>query len=75
MTIDSLVVANQEPPDALTAERVVLYIEQLIQSGQLKPGDRLPAERVNLARMAQASEEAALPRPDPTDQGDGGHDK
>ncbi len=31
--------------EGLAAERVVLHLEQLILSGQLKPGDRLPAER------------------------------
>jgi GntR family transcriptional repressor for pyruvate dehydrogenase complex len=31
--------------DALAAERVVTHIERLIVGGQLKPGDRLPAER------------------------------
>jgi GntR family transcriptional repressor for pyruvate dehydrogenase complex len=31
--------------EGLAAERVVLHLEQLILNGQLKPGDRLPAER------------------------------
>jgi GntR family transcriptional repressor for pyruvate dehydrogenase complex len=33
-------------PDSLAAERVVLHLERLIESGELKPGDRLPPERV-----------------------------
>jgi GntR family transcriptional repressor for pyruvate dehydrogenase complex len=32
-------------PEGLATERVVLHLEQLIVNGQLKPGDRLPAER------------------------------
>jgi GntR family transcriptional regulator, transcriptional repressor for pyruvate dehydrogenase complex len=46
--------AVPETDEALTAERVVIHIEQLIQSGQLKPGDRLPAER-ELARQVGVS--------------------
>ncbi len=51
MTIETSV---QPESDALTAERVVSHIEQLIQSGQLKPGDRLPPER-ELARQVGVS--------------------
>ena len=40
--------------DTMAAERVVLHIERLIQGGQLKPGDRLPAER-ELARHVKVS--------------------
>ncbi len=40
--------------DPLAAERVVMHIERLIQSGQLRPGDRLPAER-ELARHIKVS--------------------
>jgi GntR family transcriptional repressor for pyruvate dehydrogenase complex len=40
--------------DPHAAERVVRHIETLIQSGQVKPGDRLPAER-ELARHIQVS--------------------
>jgi len=40
--------------DSMAAERVVIHIERLIQGGQLKPGDRLPAER-ELARHVKVS--------------------
>src|SRR5205814_10003257 len=40
--------------EGLAAERVVIHIERLIQGGQLKPGDRLPAER-ELARHVRVS--------------------
>jgi GntR family transcriptional repressor for pyruvate dehydrogenase complex len=40
--------------DALAAERVVLHLERLIESGHLKPGDRLPPER-ELARQVGVS--------------------
>jgi GntR family transcriptional repressor for pyruvate dehydrogenase complex len=40
--------------DTMAAERVVMHIEQLIQGGHLKPGDRLPAER-ELARHVKVS--------------------
>src|SRR5215470_20360914 len=40
--------------EGLAAERVVGYIERLIQGGQLRPGDRLPAER-ELARHIKVS--------------------
>jgi GntR family transcriptional repressor for pyruvate dehydrogenase complex len=40
--------------EGLAAERVVMHIERLIQGGQLKPGDRLPAER-ELARHIKVS--------------------
>src|SRR5947207_9549793 len=40
--------------EGLAAERVVIHIERLIQGGQLKPGDRLPAER-ELARHVKVS--------------------
>src|SRR5689334_20079917 len=48
--------APQEPAgdDTLAAERVVMHIERLIQEGQLRPGDRLPAER-ELARHIKVS--------------------
>jgi GntR family transcriptional repressor for pyruvate dehydrogenase complex len=46
--------AGGTEPDALAGERVVLHIERLIESGQLKPGDRLPAER-ELARRIGVS--------------------
>jgi GntR family transcriptional regulator, transcriptional repressor for pyruvate dehydrogenase complex len=52
MTISPPTVPDAD--EALTAERVVIHIEQLIQSGQLKPGDRLPAER-ELARQVGVS--------------------
>ncbi|HUG52721.1 MAG TPA: FadR/GntR family transcriptional regulator, partial [Vicinamibacteria bacterium] len=46
--------AGNPDDDALAAERVVTHIERLIVSGQLKPGDRLPAER-ELARHVKVS--------------------
>ena len=50
------IAGDQEPvaDDTLAAERVVMHIERLIQDGQLKPGDRLPAER-ELARHVKVS--------------------
>jgi GntR family transcriptional repressor for pyruvate dehydrogenase complex len=45
---------TDEPDEGLAAERVVMHIERLIQSGQLRPGDRLPAER-ELARLIKVS--------------------
>jgi GntR family transcriptional repressor for pyruvate dehydrogenase complex len=50
------ITGDQEPvaDDTLAAERVVMYIERLIQGGQLRPGDRLPAER-ELARHVKVS--------------------
>ena len=47
---------HAEPRDdeSLAAERVVQHIERLIQGGELKPGDRLPAER-ELARHVKVS--------------------
>lgn len=44
----------ERDPDALAAERVVLHLERLIESGELKPGDRLPPER-ELARQVGVS--------------------
>jgi GntR family transcriptional regulator, transcriptional repressor for pyruvate dehydrogenase complex len=43
-----------DPDEGLAAERVVAHIERQIQRGQLKPGDRLPAER-ELARQIKVS--------------------
>jgi GntR family transcriptional repressor for pyruvate dehydrogenase complex len=40
--------------ESLATERVVLHLEQLIIKGDLKPGDRLPAER-ELARQVGVS--------------------
>src|SRR5688572_14658891 len=40
--------------DSLATERVVLHLEHLIINGDLKPGDRLPAER-ELARQVGVS--------------------
>lgn len=40
--------------ESLATERVVLHLEQLITKGDLKPGDRLPAER-ELARQVGVS--------------------
>lgn len=57
MTNNSPAVAGAIAPgtdDGLAAERVVTHIERLIQAGQLKPGDRLPAER-ELARHIKVS--------------------
>src|SRR5713226_3730985 len=50
------IAGDQEPvaDDPMAAERVVMHIERLIQGGQLKPGDRLPAER-ELARHVKVS--------------------
>src|SRR5712692_7470564 len=52
MTI-SVAVPGRES-DALAAERVVLHLERQIESGELKPGDRLPPER-ELARQVGVS--------------------
>jgi GntR family transcriptional regulator, transcriptional repressor for pyruvate dehydrogenase complex len=46
--------AGEKGVDSLAAERVVRHLEDLIENGRLKPGDRLPAER-ELAQVVGVS--------------------
>jgi GntR family transcriptional repressor for pyruvate dehydrogenase complex len=46
--------AGDKDVDSLAAERVVRHLEELIENGRLKPGDRLPAER-ELAQVVGVS--------------------
>ena len=62
MTSAEMIARKAKPPELLATEQVVAYVRRMIEAGDLRSGQRLPAER-ELARrigVSRPSVQAAL---------------